>query len=149
MEGKIELSCRCGDISYAISRYRFRIICHCSICQRFNDADFGDTLVCGASDIIEPHPDSVKFETYRPPPHIQRGVCGSCGAPAIEVFESRVLPDIVMIPFAVHERCKDLEAPVGHLFYENRVRDISDGLPKYRGYLMSQLAFGKHLVRSL
>jgi len=149
VDGKLDLACGCGATLYAISRYRFRIVCHCSICQRFNRADCGDTLVCRASDIVEPYADTVEFETYRSPPNIERGVCGRCGDPSVEVFKSMLLPNIVMVPYAVHKHCEGLEDPVGHLFYENRVRDLSDDLPKHNGYLLSQLAFGKHLVRSL
>lgn len=149
MNERLNLACRCGNTCYAIARYRFRVVCHCSICQRFNQADYGDTLVCRPSDIIEHHPDSVRFDTYRPPPNIQRGVCGSCGDPSVEVFESKLLPNIVMVPYAMHRRHDQIENPVAHLFYESRRRDLSDGVPKYEGYVMSQLAFAKHLVRSL
>lgn len=40
-------------------------------------------------------------------------------------------------------------AAKGHVFYDTRVEDIDDELPKYSGYLKSQLMFAKHLVFGL
>ncbi len=39
--------------------------------------------------------------------------------------------------------------PSIHIFYDTRVADIQDELPKYKGYLKSQLAIGHCLMASL
>lgn len=141
--------CECGDTSYSILRARFRIVCHCRVCQRFNDSSYGDTLVLRKADLGSAVPTTVTFDTYRPPPNIQRGVCRSCRNPAIEIFDSRVLPSIVMVPRAMHRDHPSLPTPKCHLFYEHRIVDVHDGLAKHEGYLRSQFAFGRHLFGSM
>ncbi len=124
------------------------MLCHCTVCQRFNSAEFGDTLVLRLKDLVGPVPESVSFDTYRPPPNIQRGVCKGCKQPAFELFRSPILPDIAMIPLAMHRDVESVPEPVSHLFYEHRCREFDDNVPKYQGYLRSQLAFGKSLLGS-
>ena len=128
----------------------FRILCHCSICRKFNGgAPFADVLTFRSSDVTKPLADTVRFQAYRPPPNVQRGKCAACNAPAIEVFETPLLPALVMVPRAVIDDSVPLPAPVGHMFYESRVADVADSLPKFRGYWRSQLAFGRHLFAAL
>lgn len=140
--------CGCGETSYEISRIRFRILCHCTVCQRFNNASYGDTLVLRLSELVSTVPSTVSFDTYRAPPNIKRGICRSCRSPAIEVFESKVLPGIAMVPSAMHCSTPSLPDPKCHLFYEHRAVAVEDELPKHQGYLRSQFAFGRHLLGS-
>jgi hypothetical protein len=140
--------CDCKKTVYALSRVMFRVFCHCTICQRFNQSEYGDTLVCRAKDLTGPIPNSVSFDTYRSPPNIKRGTCNGCQKPAIEVFESPFLPNIIMVPLAIHRDEPNLPASTGHLFYDRRVHDVSDDKPKHYGYLRSQLTFGRYMLAS-
>lgn len=125
---------------------QFRMICHCSICQTFNDAEFADVSVYRMKDVNRPAQSVVEFKTFKPPPNVKRGKCVSCGKPVIEVFEAPLFPKLVMVPRAMLGDTVELPAPVGHLFYEGRVNDVDDALPKHTGFLGSQLAFFKHLL---
>jgi hypothetical protein len=141
--------CPCGAVRYRVTAAPlFRIICHCSICQRFNDAPLADVLVYRAAAVEQPAPGSVVFDTYRPPPNVQRGHCARCHRAAIERLSVPLLPELVVVPVPVHPAPGSLPEPVGHMFYDSRVEDVDDGRPKHAGYLRSQLAFGKHLLRT-
>ncbi|MEO1246417.1 MAG: GFA family protein [Pseudomonadota bacterium] len=126
----------------------FRILCHCSICQRFNNANHADVVVYRAASVVRPAPGIVSFTTYKPPPNVKRGICTGCGQAAIEIFDAPLLPKLTIVPFAIHAESAQLPAPRGHIFYEKRREDAGDALPKHEGFLRSQLAFGKALLGS-
>ena len=143
----ITYQCGCGHTSYsANSQPLFRMICHCTICQRFNKAECADILVYGAASVQNPPPGAVAFETLRPPPNVQRGKCAQCDKPALELLRMPLFPRLAMIPAAMHQSGAALPEPTAHFFYEKRVRDVEDSLPKHEGYLLSQLAFGRYLL---
>ena len=140
-------SCECGHVTFDITGSPlFRMLCHCTICQQFNDAPFSDIVIYDAASVGEPAAGSVRYSTYKPPPNVQRGVCAQCGKPAIEQFRMPLLPGLTMVPSSVHTNPSKLPAPVAHVFYHRRVADAGDTLPKHEGFLSSQLAFGKYLL---
>ncbi len=142
--------CPCGAVRYEVrGDPLFRIICHCSICRRFNDAPCADVLVYRADAVDQRADDTVTYNTYRPPPNVRRGQCARCGHPAIERLAVPLLPRLTIVPVPVHDAPATLPAPVGHMFYDLRVADIDDGLPRHTGYLRSLFAFGKHVLRTL
>jgi hypothetical protein len=142
--------CECGSVSYSVpSKPLFRMYCHCSICQKFNDAAYGDIFVYRAADVERPKEGLVEFSTFRPPPNVQRGKCVSCKKPAIEILEAPLFPKLILVPGSMLSNSDALAASVGHVFYEGRVADMHDSLPKHSGYLKSQLVFGKHLLKAL
>jgi hypothetical protein len=125
------------------------MVCHCTICQRFNEATYADVVVYSAKNVQAPPAGKVTFDTYRPPPNVQRGRCGHCGKPALEVLAVPMLPNLVMIPRDNFPADAVLPDPSAHIFYESRVADAADAAPKYEGYWRSQLAFGRCLFTSL
>lgn len=141
-------SCPCGYAAFEIhGEPLFRMLCHCTICQRFNDAPFADVVVYAARAVGDPAAGAVSYDTYKPPPNVQRGKCAQCGKPAIEKFAAPLLPKLTMVPASVHGAGAALPAPVAHFFYETRTADADDTLPKHSGFLRSQLAFGRYLLR--
>lgn len=142
----VECACTCGATSFQTTGApRFRVLCHCTLCQRFHDAPFADVLVHRAEDVIAPSPELVDFETYKPPPNVRRGRCATCGQPAVAVFEAPVLPRLVMVPSPMFEPGAILPPPAAHIFYDKRLADAQDPYPKYEGYVRSQYAFLKYL----
>ena len=141
-----DCACSCGAASIKASGTPlFRVLCHCTICQRFNDAAFADVIVYRAKDVELPQAGVVNFDTYKPPPNVQRGKCASCGQPAVEVFAAPVLPKLVMVPRAMFGSAANPPPPLAHIFYDKRVSDAEDALPKHEGFVRSQLAFLKYL----
>ena len=142
----VECTCSCGATSFqTVGVPLFRIICHCTICQRFSNAPFADALVHRAEDVALPPAKAVNFDTYKPPPNIQRGKCATCGQPAIVIFAAPVLPRLVSIPRSMFRSDAELPSPVAHIFYDKWVSDAEDPYPKHQGYFRSQIAFLKYL----
>ena len=142
----VECTCSCGATSFrTVGAPLFRILCHCTICQRFNDAPFADVLVYHSEDVELPPTGAVNFDTYKPPPNVQRGKCATCEQPALEVLAAPVLPKLVMVPRSMFRSDEELPSPVAHIFYDKRVSDAEDPYPKHQGYLRSQIAFLKYL----
>ncbi len=126
----------------------FRVYCHCSICQKYNAASHADILVFKAKQIELPADGVVEFTTYKRPPNVQRGRCSQCGQAAIEVFSMPLFPKLTMVPAGMFGSDVELPESKAHMFYESRVADASDDLPKYQGFMRSQLVFFKHWWQS-
>lgn len=140
--------CDCGATQFTAGEVLFRVICHCTICQRFNQAPYADILVLKRESLSIDSLDSIAFDTYKPPPNVNRGVCHSCAKPALELFEPRFLPKLAMIPGAVHRLAVDERPAVAaHIFYDKRIVDVDDALPKYSGFFRSQAAFIRMLMK--
>lgn len=142
-------SCACGANQFAVAGQPImRAICHCTICQAFNEAPYADICVIMAKnvDLAEDH--SVDFQKYRKPPALQRGKCKSCGKAAVEYLHLGPLPGLAFVPAANFPQGSDLPEPALHMFYHRRVADIDDDLPKYNGYWPSHLATVGELIKA-
>ena len=150
MGSRDNCQCPCGQTQFGVQgRPLLRAFCHCTICQAFNQAPYADVTLFRAKAVNMPSPDLVEYRTYRPPPAIQRGVCPACHRPALEVMNILPMPKLVIVPSANIRDPELFADPSLHIFYNHRVDDVNDGLPKFNGYLNSQLAFGHRLIRSL
>jgi hypothetical protein len=142
-------ACECGACSFelhASPKARFR--CHCLICQAFNRRPFADVVAVRAKDVVLKNAGTISFKKYRPPPNFDRGVCRTCGTPVVEV--AGVGPFKVMfIPASTFESEASLPPVRFDMFYHRRVRDMPDSVPKYSGYLRSELAVGKLIMSGL
>ena len=140
--------CGCGQCEFQVQGPPlFRLLCHCTICQRFNKADYADVIVFRANDLELPPANRVNFQTLKSPPAVQRGRCSACQQPAIERFESIPLLKLRMVPSGMLNETT-LPPIRFHMFYERRRADIDDDLPKYSGLLRSQWAFLRTLLLS-
>lgn len=142
-------SCKCGAVSFTVSAPAVaRVSCHCTICQQFTQSPFSDMCVFRASSISLESEDTVDFQAYRPPPSVQRGKCKQCGGAALERMNIFPFPKLIMVPTA--NLPPEVVVPSAmHVFYNRRVRDAEDDLPKYVGYWRSQVAFIIHLIKQL
>lgn len=136
--------CSCGSVSIPIAAApKFRVLCHCTICQAFNKSTHGDVLVFDARDVAAHVPGTIAFKRWRPPPNVRRGVCVRCEQPALERFNARPFMNLTMIPTPMV--AARVPEPAAHIFYDKRVADVDDALPKHEGYWASQWAFRKLL----
>lgn len=142
--------CSCGKVKFKLhGEPLFRAFCHCTICQAYNQAPFADITLFRSRGVIMPQEGSVNFRSHKFPPIVQRGNCVSCGKAAIEYLQMFPLPKIIIVPSNnIDDKAFVPEASI-HIFYDSRVTDIQDDLPKNSGYLKSQLAFGHTLMASL
>jgi len=133
--------CACGEVCLEITgKPLFRMRCHCTICQRFNEAPFGDVVIFRGRDVGLPGGDGIDYQTYKAPPNVQRGRCGACGQPVVERFETKPFPRLRMVPAALLD-AEQLPAVSFDAFYSRRLRDIPDDKPKHKGFWASQWAF--------
>ena len=142
----VDCVCSCGATRFqTLGAPLFRILCHCTICQRFNDTPFADALVHRARDVVLPPAGAVEFDTYKPPPNVQRGKCATCGQPAVVVLDAPFMPRLLSIPRPMFGAEAKLPSPVAHIHYDKRVSDAEDPYPKHEGYIRSQIAFLKYV----
>lgn len=133
--------CQCGDTTFSIvGKPLTRVICHCTICQEFNDADYADVTIFSSKDVNIDNIESIDFREYKAPPAVQRGKCATCNKPAIELLDLPLLPNLTMVPSSIIPSDFKLADPVSHIFYHSRKHDVEDAIPKYSGFLKSQLA---------
>ncbi|MEM7184821.1 MAG: GFA family protein [Spirochaetota bacterium] len=144
------IRCECGKVKYTIKGMPlFRAYCHCSICQKYNQKPYGDIVLFQAKDIETSTDAKVDYESYKFPWILHRGTCRACSKPTIEHLKVFPIPKIIIVPAHNISEETYLVKPSIHIFYDTRVEDIKDGLPKYSGYLKSQFAFSKKILTSL
>jgi len=151
MTANFTAQCQCGHIHYSIRKTpTLRLICHCSICQAFNQKAFADVCVLPAKHVHSVERDKIVFERYRKPPAVNRGRCAHCQMPAIEFFSaSSLLPELAIVPSDNINEYHQLPPPRLHMFYESHQQHCTDDLPKYRGYLRSQMGMAHWFIRGL
>lgn len=150
MDAAFNGSCSCGKSRFNVTgKPLMRAFCHCTICQRFNQAPFADITLFRFSEVAPPEEQYVNFKSHKFPPMVQRGSCSECGKPVIEYLTMPPMPKIALIPTANISDEALIPEPSLHIFYDTRVADVQDELPKYSGYLMSQMAFGNRLMGAL
>jgi len=142
-------SCECGACSFEMHRQpKARFRCHCLICQAFNCKPFADVVAVRATHVVLKNAGNISFRKYRPPPNFNRGICGSCGKPVVEV--AGVGPFKVMfIPVSTFKPDARLPPVRMDIFYHRRVQDMPGSLPRYSGYFPSLLAVGKMIMSGL
>ena len=142
--------CPCGSVSFRITgKPLLRAFCHCNTCREFNGTDVADVTVFRAADVTVENESGVDYRAYQRPALARRGKCTSCDRPAVERASIPFGLDIVILPSGNVLRDALLPAPSMHIFYDRRVADASDGLPKRGGFVASQTSFMLELFRGL
>jgi hypothetical protein len=131
--------CECGNASFTMhSKPLLRIICHCTICQEFNQAPFADILIFPAKDVDLPEKGKVNYKNYSKPPMVERGKCANCDKPAIEYIKQAYAPSMVIVPSA-NVADKNITPEVSfHSFYHRRHKDHEDDFLKSQAGFMWQ-----------
>lgn len=132
--------CECGQVDYALKAQPIiRLYCHCTICQAFNQAPYADVCIFKGRDVELPNNDVVRYKAWQSPKIVQRGVCTSCEKPIVEQLTMPLMPGYVIAPTQRLQNKSLIPEAALHVFYHSRVQDADDELPKYSGYLRSQL----------
>ena len=140
-------SCSCYSNTYTINKQPIgRFICHCRICQEFTGQDYNDVTVLLKPDVSNLNLIKTSFRRWKLPPNIRRGLCTRCYKPSIEMALGG---NLILIPTSNYPNPEVLPEPAMHLFYNRRVEDIDDGLPKYNGSVQSQAMMVKALAQGL
>lgn len=139
-------SCECGTFSFSTNQSpRGRFVCHCLFCQDFTGEAFSDVSVLFAHQIDMKGTSGLIHKKYRLPPNLNRTRCRKCGKPAMETMGAGPLK-LVFVPSKNFAQQELLPAVRRHVFYNRRVADVADSLPKYSYYWPSQFAISKTIL---
>lgn len=138
----IEGSCECGAVRIEAKRVpAVRFNCHCTTCQQIYGAPFADIAALWSHQVrVVEGASHLDYKRYRRfPTSVKRGFCQSCDRPV--VGHLTVPPSfITFCPVAVFGDSVALPESAGHIFYQSRVTDVDDELPKVSGFWRSELA---------
>ena len=142
-----QASCACGAVKVSVHGALARFYCHCTICQRLNTAPFGDPVFLWRHQLKIENADSLEWARYRwTPVNLNRGRCRECGTLIVEHLAATPLSVVVGRTWKDQER---LPPARGHVFYESRIADADDDLPKREGYFSSELAVTNWILAAM
>lgn len=137
----MQARCACGACVVTVKkRPKVRFVCHCLYCQAFTGQDYSDVTPVRGGGLTLTGASQVRYKTYRRlPPNLARGRCVHCDQPIIESIGAGPFKAF-FVPSRTFDCPELLPTPAMHAFYNRRVADVPDTLPKHRGYWSSQLA---------
>ncbi|KAK4038545.1 Mss4-like protein [Parachaetomium inaequale] len=139
-DAKWKGKCHCGAVQYELSRERplASKYCHCTTCQRMHGAPFQWAAIFHKTDInfTNGHHDlgwydpTSKSTTHHLPCKVQ---CAYCRTPIMDEGRNMILLFPTLIEgINTPEGRKAFEVQ-SHMFYQQRVVDVKDGKPKFKG----------------
>ncbi|KAK4501442.1 hypothetical protein PRZ48_007251 [Zasmidium cellare] len=138
-EARYEASCHCGKVQYELSREEplDSKLCHCTTCQTQHAAPFQWAAIFHKDDInfrdghhhLEWYDPSTKSVEHKLPCKVR---CKYCHSPIMDEGRNMVLLFPSLIKFKSDQEKANFK-PRLHMFYNERVMDIPDGLPKWTG----------------
>ncbi|CAG7927624.1 unnamed protein product [Penicillium olsonii] len=137
-------NCLCGRVAYILKREKplNAKYCHCRGCQVAHGAPLQwatifhkneMSFIHGSSNLVF-YSSTHKSQEYGLPTKVS---CGNCRTPIMD--EGRnvclIFPQSIEVEGSNDERRRKMELlrPTCHIFYEARMTDVPDGLPKWRG----------------
>lgn len=142
-------TCGCGVSKFNVDGVPIaRFKCHCTICQSLYKKPFADVVMLWGGAIALPDEQPFTFRKYRPPPALQRATCNACGAPVVGFLRLAPFVRLAFVQCANFSNQDALPPPSVHIFYNSRVQDVADDLPKISGYWASEIAVTKLLMSS-
>lgn len=145
---EVRCSCSCGKAGLVVTGpVMGRVRCHCTICQIANRAAYADSMILLAKHVPLERVDHVRFKTMKDPPAIQRGFCRSCGCHVVAYGSYWRCLSLAFVPVARFPAEVPLPEPAMHVFYDFRIADVADAVPKY-GNWPSNLAVLRTILRT-
>lgn len=149
MTSEVRCTCSCGQAGLVVvGPLLGRIRCHCTICQSVNQAAFADSTILMANHVPLDRVKHVRFETLKKPPAIQRGFCRSCDCFVMAHTSALPFFPLAFIPAVRYPEGVKLPEPGMHVYYESRIADVDDDLPKFSGAWQSNLAVIRMLLKA-
>ena len=143
-------SCPCGKSKILITGSPvIKFICHCKICQEVYRKPFAEIVAVRSNQIAKPIDPAIQFTKHRYPPAVNRGVCPSCNNPVVALLPLAPSFGLAFIPAANFSEGFELPKPLLHSFYDRRVNDVDDLLPKVNGYWSSQWAVSSRFISAI
>tara|TARA_R110001592_G_scaffold103298_1_gene291126 strand:+ start:8006 stop:8377 length:372 start_codon:yes stop_codon:yes gene_type:complete len=107
---------------------------------------FADIIAVRSNQLLKPVNPTILFTKHRFPPAVKRGTCPLCSNPVVALLPLVPSFGLAFIPADNFSKNLELPKPILHSFYDRRVDDIDDLLPKFNGYWLSQWAVASHFV---
>ncbi|MBV8797542.1 MAG: GFA family protein [Hyphomicrobiales bacterium] len=145
-----DCACLCGASRFAVhGRPIGRFFCHCTICQKAYRKPFADVTYFRAVSVTLPDRLPIAFRRHRPPPALRRGTCAKCGNPVVSLLGFPRSLALAFVPSQNFPEAAELPAPDAHIFYDCRVGDIADDVPKVSGYWASEADVTRSILAGL
>ncbi|KAK3385269.1 Mss4-like protein [Podospora didyma] len=132
--------CHCGAVQYQLSRDKplSSKYCHCTTCQRLHGAPFQWAAIFHKEDVnftrgihdLGWYDPSNKSTSHHLPCKVQ---CAYCRTPIMDEGRNMILLFPTLIEGINTDKGRQAFAAQCHMFYTQRVVDIRDGLPKFKG----------------
>lgn len=130
--------CRCGAARVAVSGEPIvRFFCHCRICQKIFGKPCSDVTIFWPRAVALPEAQNLRFQHYRAPPALNRGTCAKCAAPMVGFMALGPLSMAAFLPSQNFPKLEELPRPSRRIFYDRRVADVDDDIPRLEGYRRS------------
>lgn len=143
----IACQCACGQTQLSVAKPpMLRFHCHCTICQTLYKLPFSDVTVMWEGNAQLKKVDKVEYQ--RPGLLLRRGVCTACQQP---IFATMALFPGIRLGFIPGNRYNDqtvLPKASAHIFYHRSQQAMDDGIPKYTGFIKSELVITWLILKS-
>jgi hypothetical protein len=118
--------CGCGSVTFAASgEPRFQVYCHCRSCQTAHAAPLVAAALFPVDQVVYTG-ELVRVTVTQSPDATPRMVCPKCGTKVINVPHPSVR---TILPSLCEDRSW-FKAQM-HMYWQDRVIDVADSLPKY------------------
>lgn len=147
---KESLFCNCNPGAFDnMPEPLFRLVCHCKTCQAFFGTEYNDECTFFLKDCPGLNLKNIEFKSYQSKwLPIKRGKCKSCGKVACCMAKLGPFAHLVMVSSELIE-LEHLPNPIAHVYYDRRVVDADDKIPKVSGHLFSQATIQLAVFKSL
>ena len=133
MSNDYQIQCGCGAVKLQLTGSpRVKGYCHCEDCRDLLDVPFHSVTAWNKEQITIESGNDCLAEYQHPRLEMKRVFCSRCGE---TLFNTNAM-DWRVVSQLLISKCYDNELPEelrseSHFFYDRRVIDIDDDLPKY------------------
>ena len=140
-----DCACLCGASRFTVHGDPIgRFFCHCTICQTAYRKPFADVAYFWARSVTLQDRPAIEFRRHRAPPAMRRGRCAKCGNPVVSLLGRGLA--LAFVPSQNFSLPAELPAPDRHIFYDRRIADVADSVPKLSGYWASQTYVTRSII---
>lgn len=136
-----EGECFCKAVAFTCHGVpEWSLVCHCSICARLAGASGVDLVAWKGTDSVKITRGQENITAVMSSPQMRRSFCKCCGSPLIStsLIPEMAFQDLPLSLFKRNDAGQILHwnalKPTSHIFYNSRVRNFVDDLPKWESY---------------
>lgn len=137
----LEAACYCGSTLIKVATEKPPIsssICHCATCRRLTGAPFLANIMLPAAALTVTSKDGegdAALVSQKTSKHVTRHRCSTCYSPVYALLGK----DKVVVPASLFSPPHpESWSAQHHLYYDRRVIDMADSLPKFRNHFGSE-----------